>query len=282
MKWVDLHAHTSFSDGSLTPEQLVELGVEKGLSALAVTDHDTVDGVERALNRGKQLGLEVVPGLEFSTRIEGRDLHLVGLLVDHRHPALTDACRRMQQLRRQRNEQMICQLEQAGLPVSLRQFENFPRTSLTRAHIAYVLMEAGYGRDIKEIFRSYMSRGTPGYVDRKVLPPEECIAAIHQAGGLAFVAHLHQINRRDPEECVRLCRRALELGADGLETRYCEFDSFWRQTAEEIARTTGCLRSGGSDFHGRFKPGLELMTGYGDLRVPYGFLSRMKKRRKDR
>ena len=276
MKFADLHAHTCFSDGSLTPQQLVELGAQKGLSALAVTDHDTVDGVERALAHGRKIGLEVIPGLEFSSQLEGRNLHLVGLFVDPRSQALQRVCQKMQQMRDQRNRQMLRQLEEAGFPVSEETFRDFQGTSLTRAHVADVLIRAGYGSNMKEVFQNYMSKGKPGYVARQVVPPEECIDAIHQAGGLAFVAHLHQISK-DPDTCVRLCLDTMDLGADGLETRYSEFDDHWRNTAEEIARQRGCLSSGGSDFHSAFKPGLELMTGYGDLEVPYDFVVEMKK-----
>lgn len=188
MKFADLHAHTCFSDGSLTPQQLVELGAQKGLSALAVTDHDTVDGVERALAHGRKIGLEVIPGLEFSSQLEGRNLHLVGLFVDPRSQALQRVCQKMQQMRDQRNRQMLRQLEEAGFPVSEETFRDFQGTSLTRAHVADVLIRAGYGGNMKEVFQNYMSKGKPGYVARQVVPPEECIDAIHQAGGLAFVA----------------------------------------------------------------------------------------------
>ncbi len=109
-----------------------------------------------------------------------------------------------------------------------------------------------------------------------MLPPEECIELAHRAGGLIFAAHMHQIDPGDPGHCIDICRRLIEMGADGLETRYCEFDDWWRKAADDIADRYGCLRSGGSDFHGAMKKGLDLASGYGDLEVPYDFLESME------
>lgn len=274
---VDLHAHTCCSDGSLSPEELVRLAKEKGLAAVAVTDHDTTAGLAAALSEGARQGIQVIPGIEFSTSLEDHEVHMVGLFLRPGCPKLQASLKQMRRDREERNIRSVEKLKEAGFAVSLEDLKAFGEGAvLTRGHIGALLVERGYAPDVKTAIRTYLSRGNVGYVKRKTPPPEEAIQRIHEAGGLVFVAHPHQICRRDREESLRLCRKILAQGADGLETRYCEYDGWWRQQTESIAQEFDCLRSGGSDFHGALKKGLELGSGYGDLEVPYEFLARMR------
>lgn len=274
---VDLHAHTHCSDGSLSPEELVRLAKQKGLAAVAVTDHDTTAGLAAALSEGARQGIQVIPGIEFSTSWEDHEVHMIGLFLRPDCPSLEASLEQMRRDREARNIRSVEKLAEAGVAVSLEDLKAFGEGAvLTRGHIGELLVERGYAPDVKTAIRQYLSRGTVGYVKRKTPPPAEAIRRIHEAGGLVFVAHPHQICRRDAQESLRLCREILAQGADGLETRYCEFDDWWRQQTEAIARELGCLRSGGSDFHGAMKKGLELGSGYGDLEVPYAFLERMR------
>ena len=275
MKTIDLHTHTTASDGSLTPTQLVELAAAKGLWAVAVTDHDTTAGLKEAMEAGERLGIRVVPGIETTCRMEDQDVHIVSLFIHPDHPALQEMARWMTESRRRRNEQLMDRLMAMGLPISWEDLKGVTSAQLGRAHMGRVLVDRGCAKDLTEAIGRYMSRGTPGYVPRETPAVDWCIQVTHQAGGLAFVAHINQICRKDPQRSLYLCRKALELGPDGLETRYCEYDDFWREKAEAFAREFGLLRSGGSDFHGRFKPGLELGTGYGDLQVPLEYLEAM-------
>lgn len=276
MKIVDLHAHTTASDGSYTPTELVRYAKKKGLSAIAITDHDTVAGVEEASIEGRKLGIRVIPGAELSTRMDDCDVHMTSLFINCKNKQLIKRLDDMAASRQERNYKMVDKLHEAGFQIDRRDLDALGEGKiLARGHIAQILIARGYATELKEALRKYLSKGTPGYVQKEVLSPEECIQLVHDAGGLIFVAHLHQIDPQDPEHCRDVARRLIRIGADGLETQYCEFDDEWRQATEQIAQECGCLRSGGSDFHGTMKKGLDLACGYGDLQVPYTFLEAM-------
>ena len=276
MKIVDLHTHTTASDGSYTPTELVKYAKQKGLSAIAITDHDTVAGVEEASMEGEELGIRVIPGAELSTRVDDCDVHMTSLFINCKNKRLIKRLDDMAASRQERNYKMVDKLHEAGFQIDRRDLDALGEGKiLARGHIAQILIARGYATELKEALRKYLSKGTPGYVQKEVLSPEECIQLVHDAGGLIFVAHLHQIDPQDPEHCKDVARRLIRMGADGLETQYCEFDDEWRQATEQIAQECGCLRSGGSDFHGAMKKGLDLACGYGDLRVPYTFLEAM-------
>lgn len=276
MKIVDLHTHTTASDGSYTPTELVKYAKQKGLSAIAITDHDTVAGVEEASMEGEELGIRVIPGAELSTRVDDCDVHMTSLFINCKNKRLIKRLDDMAASRQERNYKMVDKLHEAGFQIDRRDLDALGEGKiLARGHIAQILIARGYATELKEALRKYLSKGTPGYVQKEVLSPEECIQLVHDAGGLIFVAHLHQIDPQDPEHCKDVARRLIRMGADGLETQYCEFDDEWRQATEQIAQECGCLRSGGSDFHGAMKKGLDLACGYGDLQVPYTFLESM-------
>lgn len=276
MKIVDLHTHTTASDGSYTPTELVKYAKQKGLSAIAITDHDTVAGVEEASMEGEELGIRVIPGAELSTRVDDCDVHMTSLFINCKNKQLIKRLDDMAASRQERNYKMVDKLHEAGFQIDRSDLDALGEGKiLARGHIAQILIARGYATELKEALRKYLSKGTPGYVQKEVLSPEECIQLVHDAGGLIFVAHLHQIDPQDPEHCKDVARRLIRMGADGLETQYCEFDDEWRQATEQIAQECGCLRSGGSDFHGAMKKGLDLACGYGDLQVPYTFLEAM-------
>lgn len=276
MKIVDLHAHTTASDGSYTPTELVRYAKKKGLSAIAITDHDTIAGVEEAFIEGRKLGIRVIPGAELSTRMDDCDVHMTSLFINCKNKQLIKRLDDMAASRQERNYKMVDKLHEAGFQIDRSDLDALGEGKiLARGHIAQILIARGYATELKEALRKYLSKGTPGYVQKEVLSPEECIQLVHDAGGLIFVAHLHQIDPQDPEHCKDVARRLIRMGADGLETQYCEFDDEWRQATEQIAQECGCLRSGGSDFHGVMKKGLDLACGYGDLQVPYTFLEAM-------
>lgn len=276
MKIVDLHTHTTASDGSYTPTELVKYAKQKGLSAIAITDHDTVAGVEEASMEGEELGIRVIPGAELSTRVDDCDVHMTSLFINCKNKRLIKRLDDMAASRQERNYKMVDKLHEEGFQIERRDLDALGEGKiLARGHIAQILIARGYATELKEALRKYLSKGTPGYVQKEVLSPEECIQLVHDAGGLIFVAHLHQIDPQDPEHCKDVARRLIRMGADGLETQYCEFDDEWRQATEQIAQECGCLRSGGSDFHGAMKKGLDLACGYGDLQVPYTFLEAM-------
>lgn len=283
MKIVDLHAHTTASDGSYTPAELIRYAKKKGLSAIAVTDHDTVAGVEEAADEGKRLGMEVIAGVELSTRVDECDVHMISLFLNCKNRLIIHQLEGLAAHRWERNLKMVDKLQEAGLRIDRRDLEHFGTGKvIARGHIAQLLMARGYATDLKEAFHRYLNKGGIGYVQKEVLSAGECVRLAHEAGGLIFVAHLHQIDPASREHCVQVCRQLLEAGADGLETLYCEFDDEWRAVTESLAQEYHCLRSGGSDFHGAMKKGLDLGVGYGDLAVPYRFVEAMKEERERR
>lgn len=275
-KIVDLHTHTTASDGSYSPSKLLEYAKTRGLSAIAITDHDTIAGVEEAQIAGRKTGVRVIPGVELSTRMDNCDVHMTALFIDCKNKELIRRLDEMAECRKERNYKMVDRLKEAGFQIDRADLEKLGTGKvLARGHIAQILIKRGYASTLKEALRKYLSKGTPGYIQKEVLTPQECIQLVHNAGGLIFVAHLHQIDPEDPAHCEDICRRLIRMGADGLETQYCEFNDYWRKVTEKIAADYGCLRSGGSDFHGAMKKGLDLAVGYGDLVVPYEFLEAM-------
>jgi predicted metal-dependent phosphoesterase TrpH len=273
---IDLHTHTCASDGSYTPEELVDYAKQKGAAAIAVTDHDTVDGLARAVAHGQEIGQRVIPGIEITTRLDDCEIHLVGLFVDFENPEFHQKVDKMSKTRISRNYKIIQKLSAAGINIQESDLDRFQNCVLTKAHIGAILIERGYADNLKDAIDHYMKKGTVGYTPREVPPPKDCIDLIHRAGGLAFVAHTNQIDKESREHSVQICRTLLEMEADGLETRYSEFDGDWRKRTEELAAEYGKLRSGGSDFHGTFKKNLDLISGYGDLEVPEEYLFAMQ------
>ena len=275
MKRVDLHTHTTASDGALTPEELVRYACQKGASAIAVTDHDTVDGLARASAEAASLGLRLVPGIELTTKRDGCEIHIVGLFVDYTNPSFARRVRELASTRDVRNAQMVQKLRDAHFNITPEDLERFRGCVLTKAHIGQILVERGYAPDLRTAMNTYLRKGGVAYVERQCPDPVECIRLVHEAGGLAIVAHTNQIDSQSRDHSCEVCATLLRLGADGLETRYCEFDQDWRDRTEALAQHFGKLRSGGSDFHGSFKKGLDLLDGYGDLEVPLTFLEAM-------
>lgn len=276
MKTIDLHTHTNASDGSFKPEELVKYAKQKGLSAIAVTDHDTVAGLPEAISAGEKLGVEVIPGIEISTQKEDCDIHLLGLFIDYSHNDILHVINQMELSRRERNEKMFLQLRNAGIVLSPGDFAKFGDCVLTRGHFASIIVEKGYAKDFYEAMDLYLKPGRPGYIKRETLDVNTVIGSVHNSGGIVIVAHINQITSSDKAKALKICKQILKDGADGLETIYPQYDDFWFSSTKSLATETGKLESGGSDFHGVFKEHLDLGTGYGNISVPYSMLEKMK------
>lgn len=295
---VDLHTHTTASDGSLAPDALVRLARQIDLAAVAITDHDTVAGCAPALAAGADLGIEVVPGVEVSVvpELPGQ-LHLLGLLLDPGDPGLLAWLQGLREARNRRNPKIIERLQALGISITLAEVEARAREDAAHAasggsglaegeslvvgrpHIAEVLLDKGVVRSGQEAFTRYLTKGAPAYVDRERATPAEAIDVIHRAGGLAVIAHPQYCQARNREELAAFLRRLKDLGLDGMEIHYPTLTDEEAATLAWLARTIGLLASGGSDFHGEIKPGLQLGTGYGRLRVPQAVLDELKQAR---
>ncbi len=274
MNYIDLHVHSSASDGSLTPEEVVSLAKEAGLRYFALTDHDTVDGVEQALQyAGKFENIDVIPGIELSCYYRNREIHIVGLFVNHRDKAFLAELKKLKQAREDRNEKMIQNFVDAGIPITLEELKHGnPNSVITRAHFARVLVEKGVCRNKTEAFDKYLGIGCPFYLPKPKVTPEHVLNLIKQAGGTAILAHPYSY-KFSKSEVETLLDTLIPLGLSGLECYYSTYDDGQIQELRSIALTKNLFVSGGSDFHGVVKPDISIGTGRGNLRIPEKLLT---------
>lgn len=261
--------HSTASDGTDAPEALAAIAKAHGVSAIALTDHDTTAGLPTCAAACEQAGIAFVPGIELSTdpRVvrhqplpEGKKgtLHILGLFVRHDEPALLDIHHRMLEARQQRNPQIVENLNALGVRISYEEVLQFAAESGTqvigRPHIAQVLVQKGYVKSIKDAFTRYIGEGKPAYARKDMLSPVDAIQAIHQAGGLAAMAHPCQLMCPDDAALVHAIKRLADMGLDAVETRHRDHTPAQTQRYTEIARQFNLLTTGGSDYHGSRKP----------------------------
>ncbi|MBD5465289.1 MAG: PHP domain-containing protein [Lachnospiraceae bacterium] len=281
MKIVDLHVHSTKSDGSYTPSELVEYAMKKGLSAFALTDHDTTEGLEEAFLAAEGKDIEVIPGIEFSTEYQGKDIHILGLYIDYKGEEFRKYLKDFQQSREIRNEKMCKKLVEHGVDISYEGLkERFPGAVLTRAHYARFLWEEGYVSGMKEAFDRYIGDHAPCFLPREKVTPVQAVKLILKAGGVPVLAHplLYGMSDKRLEELVAELK---EAGLKGIEAIYSTYNSGEERQMKKLAKKYGLLISGGSDFHGAAKPGLDLATGYGKLVIPYEILERIKEEKEN-
>lgn len=273
---IDLHVHSTESDGTLTPTELAAEAKKAGLAAFALTDHDTVNGVAEAAAAAKEFGIELIPGVELSTEYKEKEVHMVGLFLDTQNPILLKHLEHFRDSRDNRNEKMYQKLREEGFDIteaSLR--EMFPDAVLTRAHVARYLLEKGYIRSISDAFEKYIGDGCRCYVPREKISPQEGIELIHTAGGKAILAHpiLYHMSDARLRELITDCK---EAGLEGIEAVYSTYQPGDERYIKRLAKEYDLKLSGGSDFHGSNKPLIQLGSGMGHLFVPYEFLSQLK------
>ncbi len=276
---VDLHTHSTASDGTYTPAELVRAAKEAGLSAVALTDHDTFAGLPEAREEARRQGIELVPGCELSLDFSGLPTHMLALFIDERPGALLSALDRVRNARRMRNELMLEKLAKVGVHLAREQVEAHAHGTVGRPHMAQAMLQAGVVRSIEEAFDRFLGRHGLAYVPKEKLGPEEAIRAVHEDGGLAILAHPYlltqQISRLEP-----MVAELKGRGLDGIEVYYTEHNDRFTSQLEALAGRLGLLMSGGSDFHGAVKPDVRLGRGRGGLFVPGALLDRMKERLK--
>ena len=267
MNIVDLHVHSTKSDGSYTPTELVNYALEKGLSAFALTDHDTTDGIEEALEAAKGKNIEVIPGIEFSSEYEGKDIHILGLNINHTNPDFLKQLEQFQKTRFARNQKMIELLNLNGFNITPEGIKKrFGNAVITRAHYAILMVEGGYVKDKDVAFHKYLNPGCLCYVPRTKVSVTDAVEIILKAEGKPVLAHplLYKLTLRELENLVSLLKPA---GLQGIEAIYSSNKWDDESRMKQLAKKYDLFITGGTDFHGTAKPTLDLGVGYGNMRI---------------
>jgi len=279
LELIDLHVHSTASDGSLTPTELVDLALQIGLKAVGITDHDTVGGLQEAISRGKELDFEVVPGIEISADFKPGTMHMLGYFIDSCHPALLAKLTKLQEARRNRNPKIVAKLNDLGFDISMEEIEAVAGgDQIGRPHFAKVMLDKGYVTKFHEAFDLYLAKGAPAYVDKFRFSPVEAMEAIYEAGGLPVLAHPFTLGLDKPEVLEALISDLVKKGLAGLEVYYSEHTPEMSQAFLALVEKYNLCPTGGSDFHGLNKTQIELGRGMGDLAVPYAWLSSLRER----
>ena len=276
---VDLHTHSTFSDGTLTPTQLITLAKETGLSAVALCDHNTVAGLPEFLTAAETHGIKAVPGVELSTEYTGVELHILGLFLSTTAYAPVTAAVEGMLARKEKSNIALCDaLTQAGMPLDYAAIKaGTPKGQVNRAVIAADMVKKGYCDSVKEAFDRWLDPERGYYLPPRRLDAFEAILLLKSVGAVAVLAH--PFLNLSGEELEAFLPQAVAAGLDGMETEYPKFDAGTTALARTLADRFGLLHSGGSDFHGANKPDIRLGYGRGELRVPAEILRGLEERR---
>lgn len=270
MDRIDLHAHTNRSDGTLEPWALVAAAKSCGLRALAVTDHDTTAALSSAREAGRSLGVEVLPGIEITTRFPGRAMHVLAYGFDEHHRGLLAMLEEIVGHRDGRNLRILAKLATMGCPMTIEEVHDLAAGDVVaRPHIAQAMVRRGYVPDVRTAFSMYLKDGGPAYEAAEAVEPAEAIAMVHEAGGVAVVAHPRQLRLADAAAARALFADLVAVGLDGIEVQHPSHHADDRALFASIAKAHGLLETGGSDFHGESKPDIRLGVGDGSVHVTW-------------
>lgn len=275
---IDLHTHSTFSDGSLTPEQLVAEAERVGLTAIALTDHDTTAGLSRFLAAAERSRVRGVSGVEISAEFHPGTLHMLGYFVDPAYAPLEESLRWIREGRELRNAQILEKLQKLGMNITWEEVKSYAGEDIVgRPHFAQALQARGYVKSKDEAFERFLGKGKAAYVDRRRFAPADCIRLIREAGGVAVLAHPFTLGL-NPEETRALIRNLRDAGLEGMEVYYSEHTTDMVKMYETMAGELGLVVTGGSDFHGALAPDILLGRGFGNLAVPDSVLERLDAR----
>ncbi len=299
MKYIDLHTHSNASDGTLTPSEVVSRAAARGLSAIALTDHDTIDGIPEAASEATKHAIRLIPGTELSCyyqvpyteheqaliasgeAVKQREveIHILGLFVDYQDAAFLQALNDLKQARYQRNLKMISLFEQDGIPMSMEALTHGnPNSVVTRAHFARVLIEEGIVKNKEQAFKHYLGPGCKYYLPKPEVTPEYVLSLIRQAGGIAILAH-PLIYKLGYAQVETLIQSLIPLGLSGIEAYHSSNNTYESDRLRSMTLKYNLVVSGGSDFHGANKPDIELGIGRGGLRITEHILNQIEARR---
>ena len=277
MSYIDLHVHSTASDGTYTPAQLVEYACQKGLCAFALTDHDTVAGIAEAVNAAKNMPVKVIPGVELACPYNGSEIHILGYNFDYRNKELLSALDRIKDARADRNDKMCGLLRKHGMNITYEELkERFHSENISRGNFATLLTEKGYVKDRAEAFEKYLGEKCCCYIPRYRMSTDRAAALIKRAGGVLSLAHPVMYHMSDEQYDI-LLDELKALGITRVEAIYSRnsFDDDIK--FRELAKRHGFLITGGSDFHGSVKPDIDLGTGCGNLMIPEELLKNIQR-----
>lgn len=277
-KMIDLHTHSLKSDGSMTPAEVVREAKRAGLAAIALSDHDTVDGIREAAAEGEKIGVEVIPAIEFSVQSK-TETHILGYFIDIENPDLLKTLKEVVDLRIERNYVTCQRLNELGFDITIEEVRALaPNNFVGRAHFARVLMDKGYTKSVKEGFDLYMTSGKYAYCEKQRLTARDAVELIGKCGGISFLAHPH-LTKLGDDELKEFLKELKGFGLSGLEGYYTDYTPEMQEKYQAMAKELGLLISGGTDFHAAMKPHISIGTGLGNMKIPYSVLEAMKAER---
>ncbi|MDA8270289.1 MAG: PHP domain-containing protein [Actinomycetota bacterium] len=275
---IDLHTHSRFSDGSDSPQAIIELAKDAGCQSVALTDHDRIDGIEIAGRRAAELCIGFVPGVEISCIFQSGTFHLLAYYLEPTSGPLQDRLVEIQLARAERNRVLASKLAEAGFPITWDELmEEAGGPNLGRPHFAAVMLRKGIVSSIQEAFDRYLAKGRPFYVSKVLLSPKEAIELVKASGALAVLAHPKSLEVEESEFPSYL-RELKEYGLVGVESYYGRYGAEERESLAKLAGSMSLVATGGSDYHGTYKTGLQICIGEGDLEVPDSVLAELEKR----
>lgn len=278
--YIDLHTHSTISDGTVSPTDVVRLAQVKNLRALALTDHDTIGGLEEAVEAAKNVpDFELIPGIEISAEYAEGTIHMLGFYIDRHDPTLLKRLEVLQKAREDRNPKIIRKLQELGLEITEDEVAKIAGTGVVgRPHIATALVNRGYVKNVKQAFDKYLKKNGKAYVDKERFSQHDSIEMIHNAGGVAVLAHPKYVQGGRLDNVEALIRSLADKGLDGLEVYYGSHNKKEVKWFKELADKYGLIATGGSDFHGSSKPDIEVGTGMGNLKIPYEIVPKLKEK----
>ncbi len=251
MNIIDLHCHTTASDGIKTPSELIDFAIENNVSVLAVTDHDTVSGLEEAVNYAADKEIVLIPGIEFSIDYQGGSFHLVGLYINHEYTPLIEKTLHLQDVRDKRIYRIIEDLEKHGIEIPVEDvLAESAGGAIGRPHVARVLVKHGYANNLNEVFKKYLVKGKPGYVRKERIKLEEAVSLIKGAGGISIIAHPVSLNYKSMTEFENILKGFTDAGVEGLEVYSSMHKNSEITDFMGLAVKYNLIFSGGSDYHG--------------------------------
>lgn len=274
-KLIDLHTHSTCSDGSMSPRELVRHAARMGLAAIALSDHDSVAGVKDAMDEGKKVGVEVVPAIELSVQSE-TETHILGYYIDIDHPLLKEALNGVMDARNRRTLNTCKKLNDLGFDITMEEaYAIAPSGLIGRAHFARIMMEKGYISSVKEGFDKWLGVGKPAYDGTQALTARQAVELIKSIGGYSYVAHPHLIRISD-DELRAFLTDLKKYGLCGIEGYYNDYTPEMQENFQSMAKELGLKISGGTDFHAKMKPHIEIGIGQGNMKIPYSVLENIR------